>query len=399
MRINFLSFIMSVLAGSVLIIFIFFFTKNKRLNKRIGITSIVLLYILSVFRVLIPVDFSSSISLEIPFFYDEVITRLNQPVLNSDHNRYQASEGTFTYFDLFFLLLVAVGLILILKHTYTYLKFVRNMSKCSNLATKRENRIFMQEVQKISFKRKPKFMVLDAQIVPMTYGVIKPVVVLPCNEYTDEELSYIIKHELTHQKNHDTLLKLLIALYCCIFWWNPFSYLLRHDLSRRLELKCDARTTCDLTESEKLVYLSVIIKTIKMSSSADKTLAYESAFVSSEFVAMNKSAQIKERFDYVLNTKPKRSMGKLFNFFLIFICLLIFVLSYTFLLVPSGAEPPDSELWSSGVTSVADAENSYVLITSDGSYFFCFENLEPVEISAEDVENGLYDCYPIKYEE
>lgn len=398
MRINFFSLIMSVLASSVLIVLIFLFTKNKRLNKRMGITSIVLLYILSVFRISIPVDFSSSIPLKVPLFYSDILTRLNQPVLNTNHNEYQSSSEVFTYFDLFFLLLAVVALVLIVKHTYTYLNFVRNMGKCSNLATKRENRIFMQEVQKIGFKRKPEFMVLDAQIVPMTYGVIKPVVVLPCNEYTDEELSYIIKHELTHQKNHDTLLKLLIALYCCIFWWNPFSYLLRHDLSRRLELKCDARTTSDLTEHEKLVYLSVIIKTIKMSSSANKKLAYESAFVSSEFASMSKTAQIKERFDYVLDTKPKYSMGKIFNCLLVFICLLIFMLSYAFLFVPEGVQPSNSDLWSSGVTSVADDENSYVLIKSDGSCFFCFGNTEPVEISAEDVEDGLYDCYPIKYE-
>lgn len=399
MRINFFSFIMSVLSGSVLIILIFLLTKNKRFNKRLGLTSIVILYIFSVARVLLPLDLSPSIPLKIPDIYGSLYGFLNSPVVDTENNKYHPEASLLTYIDIVFLVIVVVALVLIIRHSYSYFKFIKNINRCPDYSTKKERRIFVKEVEKIGFKRNPSFKVIDAHIVPMTYGIIKPVVVLPCNEYTDEELSYIIKHELIHQKNHDTLLKFLIAIYCCIFWWNPLSYLLKHDLSRRLELKCDERTTLDFSERQKLAYLSVIIKTMKMSTSADKKLACDSTFVSSEFAMMTKSEQIKERFDYVLNSSPKQGIGKLFNFVLAFVCLFVFVLSYIFIFVPAGEEPPESELWGQGVTLVADEENSYVLVKADGSCYFCLGDETPVEISAEDVKNGLYKGYPIKYEE
>ncbi|MFR8818119.1 MAG: M56 family metallopeptidase, partial [Butyricicoccus sp.] len=61
-------------------------------------------------------------------------------------------------------------------------------------------------------------------------GVLRRYIILPDKTYTDAELHYILLHEYTHFLNHDTTVKLLVTLYCIIFWWNPVVYLLQKDL-------------------------------------------------------------------------------------------------------------------------------------------------------------------------
>ena len=45
--------------------------------------------------------------------------------------------------------------------------------------------------------------------VPLSIGVIRPVLLLPKQRYSDEEGGFIYEHELLHIKNYDTLFKLV----------------------------------------------------------------------------------------------------------------------------------------------------------------------------------------------
>lgn len=49
------------------------------------------------------------------------------------------------------------------------------------------------------------------------------------------------------------------------------------------------------------------------------------------------------------------------------------------------------------VVNIADENNAYLEEQSDGSYIFYYDNQNgfSMEVSAEDVEAGLYDFYPI----
>ena len=75
--------------------------------------------------------------------------------------------------------------------------------------------------------------------IPFGIGVFQKRIFLPDKEYSESELFYILKHEYTHFCNHDLVVKMLVNLFCCVFWWNPFVYLLQNDITEILELKCD----------------------------------------------------------------------------------------------------------------------------------------------------------------
>ena len=73
---------------------------------------------------------------------------------------------------------------------------------------------------------------------PFVIGFIKPKIYIPAG--LDEiETDYIIKHEETHIKRRDHLIKLLAYIGLTIHWFNPLMWLSYFLMSKDMELSCD----------------------------------------------------------------------------------------------------------------------------------------------------------------
>ena len=64
-------------------------------------------------------------------------------------------------------------------------------------------------------------------------------IVLPERDYTDEELTLILRHELVHIKRSDSGTKLFLAICTALSWFNPFVWLSRRCASEDFESGCD----------------------------------------------------------------------------------------------------------------------------------------------------------------
>ena len=62
---------------------------------------------------------------------------------------------------------------------------------------------------------------------PMLFGVLRPAIILPDREYTDEQLRAVLLHELTHLRRKDILVKWLSVLSCAVHWFNPVVFGMR----------------------------------------------------------------------------------------------------------------------------------------------------------------------------
>lgn len=398
MDISLFSVVMAFITSSILIILIHLFTRNKKLDKHLGVSSIIILYICSVFRLCIPLEFPNNViilndSVVYPFFSDFLFS----PIIDTRANKYEPVTGL-RIIDLLAIILAAVTIVLLIRQAHKYYHFTKVVGSYTNIATDREKRIFEKTLTQTGLRRKVKLIVIDENITPMTYGVLRPVVLMPCNDYNDEELEFVFRHELTHQKNNDILVKLLVAIYCSVFWWNPFVYLLNHDLAQKLEIKCDYRTTQDNTADEKLVYLNTIIKCIKNNSKAEinKNLKTKCSLISAEFVVETDSGFTKERFEYILDLDERKHFGKIVNIILAFSCAAILAASYMFIWQPSTGGVMPVEAYQDGDPNcvISDASNSYLIKQPDGSYIFYFMD-QKSHISKEEYEQGLYDSYQI----
>lgn len=75
--------------------------------------------------------------------------------------------------------------------------------------------------------------------VPLTYGILRPVILVPNGMEPGPELDYVLEHEFAHVRRWDGLYKLLLTLALCLHWCNPLVWLMVGLANRDMELACD----------------------------------------------------------------------------------------------------------------------------------------------------------------
>lgn len=79
----------------------------------------------------------------------------------------------------------------------------------------------------------------DRITTPLSYGLLRPVILLPKGLEDAETLRCVLAHEEAHIRHLDNLAKPLFAAALCLHWWNPAAWALFLLAGRDLELSCD----------------------------------------------------------------------------------------------------------------------------------------------------------------
>ena len=125
-----------------------------------------------------------------------------------------------------------------------------------------ENTDITQCLQKQPLKRKLSIRQSDRISTPLTYGILRPVILLPKNTDWENvhELRYILSHECVHIKRFDAITKLIATSALCIHWFNPFVWAMYLFLNRDIELSCDERVIRLFGEKSKSTYSHMLIR-------------------------------------------------------------------------------------------------------------------------------------------
>ncbi len=101
--------------------------------------------------------------------------------------------------------------------------------------------LFLWFLEKMSLKRKVRLIKNQRVTVPMTWGVVNPVVMMPPDSITwpMEQCSSVLFHELSHVKRGDFLVMLLCRISCTLYWLNPLSWVAFKLLRKEQEKACD----------------------------------------------------------------------------------------------------------------------------------------------------------------
>lgn len=192
--------------------------------------------------------------------------------------------------------------------------------------------------------------------VPVLAGYYRPAIYFPEYSYTKRELRYILLHEYTHWRRHDIWKKLFMNIVCVLIWWNPAVYVIRKEVTQLIE-----------------------------------------------FVNTSKQYTIRQRFDLLLHRYTVTRHRWLPQALIVLLGLAWMFCSYYFILqtkyAASEFEIDNGGMVEQPVVNVSNEVNAYLKEQEDGSYLFYFGEYS-TEVSAEDVEAGVYDFYPIvEYEE
>lgn len=115
--------------------------------------------------------------------------------------------------------------------------------------------------QELGMHRPVRLWVSPAAPVPFASGLVHPVIVLPKQECSQQELQYILLHELTHITCGDLWVRWLAMVASAIHWWNPLVYLWNRKLVMYSEESCDERVVVNWPSRERGDYGRVLLKT------------------------------------------------------------------------------------------------------------------------------------------
>ena len=94
---------------------------------------------------------------------------------------------------------------------------------------------------------------------PMLVGLWKPQILLPQAAHGQDQLAFILSHELTHYKRNDLWVKLVLLAARTLHWFNPLVAYLGRQASRDMEFLCDSQVVEGFTKEEKKRYSETLL--------------------------------------------------------------------------------------------------------------------------------------------
>lgn len=132
---------------------------------------------------------------------------------------------------------------------------------------------------------------------PCLIGLKKVCLLLPEVGYNEQQLYYIVLHELMHLRNRDIVWKILVDLLCTVFWWNPIFWYIKKELFELIEIRNDMKIVNLLSEEEQIRYMECLKNAAVQG--VGKDVAFGVSFSKGDLKALKRRLQlIAEKRDY-----------------------------------------------------------------------------------------------------
>ena len=206
----------------------------------------------------------------------------------------------------------------------------------------------------------------DRISAPLTYGIFRPVILVPkkMDWKNEKQLQYVLSHEYVHIYRYDTVTKLIATLALCIHWFNPFVWVMYILFNRDIELACDESVIRQFGEKSKSAYSLMLIN---MEATKSGLLPFCNSF--------SKNA-IEERITAIMKTK------KTTIFSLVLACLIVVGVATAF-------------------ATSAQANNNPIFEEQEYKPIHASENASDYDTAAElpggNIDYGIYEEYGLIY--
>ena len=378
MHITLFSFVTAVLLSSLLIVALYLSRKSVKTIRMLNFGYLACLYLFCLGRMFF--------SVELPF-----ATVINAPsLMNPVHDFNEANlpmmEGDFFVSNLLLLVWAVGSVFLFVQFLIRYHRGKREIDRMP----KQGNQVLQElldELQRGNKRYIPiQVLCCFGLFTPCGIGLFRRQILLPSQEYTEEELTHILRHELQHFQTHDLLVKCMIRILQCLFWWNPLVYLLGKDLDQVLEIKCDLSVIKDYSKKQTSSYMRTVKNQLEQAMEIQKTVPVASASFIGNFAMSN----VEERFSYIVaSLKPTERKELPKPVFAVLFVVLIIV-SYSFVL-QSSYEAPELDENGEKIQYMQEDEMK-LLHLKDGTYQQIYENeamLIPIDIAEEMIQQGV----------
>lgn len=147
--------------------------------------------------------------------------------------------------------------------TARHVRFFRRIRRWSQPPTERQTEAVLRERERLGLRGTVRAARCACVSSPMLAGLFRPMLLLPELELSDEELSFIVRHELVHYKRRDLWYKALVLLALCVHWFNPLVYRMARAIAADCEMSCDALVLANAELSQRRRYGETILGVIQ----------------------------------------------------------------------------------------------------------------------------------------
>lgn len=344
----------TIVLSSIMIIFVRLIFENVKIIKYVSIKTILFCIMLVAVRLLFPIELNIAKNVPSKFLMTKLIFFLEKPLVS-------IKSYNIAFHHIFFVLWLLGIIYISLKLVFIHIKFNKVIKMLPPIKDRQILKILEKVVKYYPYYKEFKIVQGSEFVLPFIYDGIKPIIVLPKTDFTNDELHYILSHEVAHHYNYDFLFKHIICLLCIVYWWNPIIFLLRRQITIWLEIQADITATKYSNTLEKISYFECLLKIAKNF----KTV--KSNRIISSF--HNNIPLLKKRF-YATKfySKEKVARKKLKNNF----CLIIFVTFAIYMSFSIVFEPYYIEASKTKNTVELTSETAYLFQNKDGNYDIYF---------------------------
>lgn len=191
----------------------------------------------------------------------------------------------------------AAGTLLFLLWQGVSYLLLRRKLRCSSRPVTEEKILALLEKETAAVGLQKVLPIYTAEIgSPMIVGAAKPVLLLPEISFTEEQLSLVFRHELTHYRRRDIWYKLLLMLANAVHWFNPMVWLMVRAADRDLELSCDEAVVNGKNEEYREEYGRCLLAVVR--AGMNRRTLFTTNFYSGK-------KTLKNRLSTILDMTPK----------------------------------------------------------------------------------------------
>lgn len=154
-------------------------------------------------------------------------------------------------------------IVALLLTMYIIIQIIKTTKAVGSSIPVYNNQVIYNALKLFNLKRDVKILLNDSIKMPITYGVIKPKIILSSDIFDDEVLlKYVMIHELTHISRFDIIFNHLKYFIACIYWYNPLIFAICKYVEDDMEILCDKLVLKKLggTKEHKKEYLESMMK-------------------------------------------------------------------------------------------------------------------------------------------
>ena len=147
------------------------------------------------------------------------------------------------------------------------------------------------------------YLIPDEICGPCTIGFFRQKILFPESFPLYPDFDMVYKHEHTHLKNHDNLVKLLCLFVLCLHWMNPVAYLLLFLYIDTAEIVSDSIAVDGCTEQKRKDYATLLV--LQASTSDVRPVVWKNNLSVHKKKDGKEVKILKRRINYMMKEKKK----------------------------------------------------------------------------------------------